>query len=100
MPPDLRQLHALGERIGIMLTAGALTEIQELMDDYLAGLDAQFGRLQQDPIQMLDSEQSQLLEQFKALLVRVEHEKSQTESELRGLSKAGRVAGLYKQNAG
>lgn len=83
-----------------MLTASALTEIQEMMDAYLAGLDAQFGELKQGPTLVLDSEQTQLLEQFKALLVRVEHERSQTESELRGLSKAGRVTELYKQNAG
>lgn len=100
MPPDLRQLHALGERIGIMLTAGEMTEIQEMMDVYLAGLDAQFGRLEQDLTLMPDSEQTQLLEQFKDMLVRVEHEISQVESELRGLSKAGRVTELYKQNAG
>ena len=83
-----------------MLTAGAMTEIQEMMDAYLAGLDAQFGGLKQDLTLMLDSEQTQLLEQFKDLLVRVEHERSQRESELRGLSKAGRVTELYKQNAG
>lgn len=100
MPLELGQLHILGESISGKLATGALAEIQEMMDAYLAGLDAQFGGLKQHSVSMLDGEQKQLLQQFQVLLKQVEYERSQTESELRGLSKAGRAAELYKKNAG
>ena len=97
MPLELGQLHILGECISGKLATDALAEIQEMMDAYL---DAQFGGLKQHSVSMLDGEQKQLLQQFQVLLKQVEYERSQTESELRGLSKAGRAAELYKKNAG
>jgi len=97
---ELTRLYLLGERLDATLSTGDFAEIQVLMDTYLAGLYAQFHHQDAHTMPALDSEQRRLLQQFKALLERVEHEKNQTESELRGLSKAGRVAELYKQNAG
>lgn len=82
------------------LVAGELVEVESLMDTYLAGLDRQFRHLDHYTKPVLDDQQRRLLQQFKSLLERVEDEKNQTESELRGLSKAGRAAELYKQNAG
>lgn len=100
MTTDLAQLYSLGERIDATLTAGKLGEVQVLMDSYLVGLEVQFRDLEPHSMSALEGEQRQLLQQFQTLLARVEREKNQTESELRGLSKAGRASELYKKNAG
>jgi len=96
---DVAQLYSLGERIDTALMAGALSEAQTLMDCYLAGLNSQFQHLEQGCMPMLDDGKLQLLQQFKVLLAKVEQTKIQTEIELHNLSKAGRVAELYKKNA-
>ncbi|AUU20528.1 hypothetical protein ACK3YJ_09875 [Aeromonas caviae] len=97
MSIDLAELHALGERIRSILTMSPLSEIEALMDTYLAGLDEHIGGV---GARDLKSEQRQVLLQFKELLALVERERSQTETELLSLSKAGRATELYKKHAG
>lgn len=94
----LTQLHALGERIASVLAADDLATAQALVEIYLVGLETQFHGLPLHTV--LNSEQQEVLRQFQALLIWIEWEKGRVEAELIGLSKAGRIADLYRQHTG
>ncbi len=97
MPTELAELHALGERIRTMLTVSPPSDVEALMDTYLSGLDEHFSDAKPHALQ---HEGRQVLLQFKDLLALVERERSQIETELLSLSKAGRATELYKKHAG
>ncbi|MCP1267547.1 hypothetical protein [Aeromonas hydrophila] len=94
----LSGLMAHGSRLLLLLEQDELTAAQVQLDHYLAALDAAF---QQIPVESsLNTEQEQALLQFQRIHGLMTNAKHLAEDELRQFSKAGRVAGLYKLNAG
>lgn len=87
-----------GHLILRLLNRGELDLADIEIDKYLGSLEDMFSGIK--PETNLNTEERQILEQFKDIFTLVEKQKSSVEIELLQFSKAGRATKRYKSNAG
>lgn len=94
----LSGLMSHGSRLRLLLEQNELAAAEVQMEHYLAALNEVFEHIPADS--HLNAEQQQALSQFQMIHALITNARHLAEDELRQFSKAGRVAGLYKMNAG
>ncbi|MGY3861445.1 hypothetical protein ACW5WN_07515 [Aeromonas lacus] len=87
-----------GHLILRLLNRGDLDLADIELDKYLGSLDDIFLGIKSET--NLNTEERQILEQFKEIVTLIEQQKSSVEIELLQFSKAGRATKRYKSNAG
>ncbi|MFE8730115.1 hypothetical protein [Aeromonas hydrophila] len=96
--PPLSRIIDNGPLILTLLNRGDLDVADIELDKYLGSLDDIFSGIKSGT--NLNTEERQILKQFKDIFTLVEEQKSSVEIELLQFSKAGKATKRYKSNAG